>query len=127
MEELYSVRSKVAHKGHTSSRRWGWTVGEHLVMAAQVLPLTVKLLLAREGHYTVTDNDRARGLAVDPLLALTQWVRDRDYGNRDDAGQSWHETMSRVRGKVAFEKAWESAKEKHSDVFPADPAGKTEP
>ena len=87
----------------------------------------MKLLLAREGHYTLTDKDRTRGLAVDVLLAVTQWVRDRDYDNRDDAGQSWHETMSRVKGKVAFKKAWESAKEKYPDVFPADPAGKIEP
>jgi hypothetical protein len=50
LEELYDVRSKATHKGHHADRPWGWTLGEHLLMAAVVFPLTVKALLAREGH-----------------------------------------------------------------------------
>ena len=40
IEELYGVRSKVVHKGSHDGRPWGWTVFEHLVMAAYVFPLT---------------------------------------------------------------------------------------
>ena len=65
IEELYDVRSKVVHKGSHASRPWGWSLFEHLVMAAQVFPLIVKLLLEKEGHYALSDEDRVRCLAVD--------------------------------------------------------------
>lgn len=126
MEELYDVRSKVVHKGHHAGRQWGWAVGEHLVMAAHVFPLTVKLLLEPEGHYTLTDDDRARCLAVDALLAATQWVGDRDDDDRDDSGRSWHETMSKVKRNVAFDKAFEAVKMKYPDLFKDDPAATTQ-
>jgi hypothetical protein len=51
MEELYDVRSKAAHRGHHQQRQWGWSLPEHLLMAAFVFPLTVKLLLQHDGHY----------------------------------------------------------------------------
>ena len=54
VEELYDVRSKVAHRGTTASREWGWSIHEHLVMAAHVFPLAVKLLLVQEGSSAVT-------------------------------------------------------------------------
>ena len=51
---------------------------EHLVMAAHVCPLTVKLILEKEGHYAPTDEDRAACLATGLLLVETQWVEDCD-------------------------------------------------
>jgi hypothetical protein len=87
VEELYDVRSKVVHKGDHSSRSWGWQIGEHLVMAAHVFPLTVKLMLEKEGHYAPTDDDRGACLATDLLLVEKQWVEDRDGRNE---GRSWH-------------------------------------
>lgn len=39
-------------------------------MAALVFPLVVKLLLEREGHYVLTDDDRDWCFAVDKLLAV---------------------------------------------------------
>ena len=57
---------------HGRSRSLGWTIFEHLVMAAYVFLLAVKLLLEREGHYVLTDTDRGRCWAVDQLLALAQ-------------------------------------------------------
>ena len=73
IEELYDMRNKVAHKGSYGCRSWGWTISEHLVMAAYVFPLAVKLLLGREGHYALTDTDQAGCRAVDQLLALARW------------------------------------------------------
>ena len=69
VEELYDVRSKVAHRGTTASREWGWSIHEHLVMAAHVFPLAVKLLLVQEGYYTLTDADIIWGRSVDPVVA----------------------------------------------------------
>ena len=44
LEELYDVRSKATHKGHHADRAWGWQIDEHLLMAAFVFPLVVKVL-----------------------------------------------------------------------------------
>lgn len=114
MEELYDVRSKVVHKGDHGSRSWGWQIGEHLVMAAHVLPLTVKLMLEKEGHYAPTDVDRAACLATDLLLVETQWVQDRDGRN---TGHSWHEVIHKATSSVRFDAIWEKYKREHPDLF----------
>lgn len=103
MEELYDVRSKVVHRGTPAARRWGWTVFEHLVMAAHVFPLTVKLLLEREGHYVLTDDDRVRCLAVDKLLASPRWFEERDDGTESEVSGS--SIISKIRLDLMFGKA----------------------
>ena len=75
----------------------GLSVFEHLVMAAHVFPLAVKLLLAKDGHYTLSDTDRARGLSVDKLLAAAQWAHDREAESRE----SWSSIESRTRRDLA--------------------------
>jgi hypothetical protein len=76
MEELYDLRSRVIHAGDHGGRAWGWNIAAHLVMAAHVFTRAVKLLLAQEGHYALSNDDKAGCAAVDPLLAETQWVED---------------------------------------------------
>jgi len=71
--EFYDLRSKAAHKGTPEMRKWGWTPREHLLMAAWVFPLAVKLLLEREGHYSLTLKDRGRCRSIDKLLATADW------------------------------------------------------
>jgi hypothetical protein len=117
MEELYDVRSKVVHKGDHSSRSWGWQIGEHLVMAAHVFPLTVKLMLEKEGHYAPTDEDRGACLATDLLLVEKQWVEDRD-GRTE--GRFWHEVIYKTRSSVRFDSIWQKYKEKHPELFQSD-------
>jgi hypothetical protein len=73
VRELYKARSKAIHKEGIEPYTWGWTVREHLVMAAFVFPLLVKVLLASEGHYTLTQTDIAHCHAVDPILASPRW------------------------------------------------------
>lgn len=90
MEEIYDARSQGVHKGHHGARRWGWGLHEHLVMAAHVFPLTVKLLLVREGHYEFTDNDGAAAMAVDKLLAATDW----DHGPDEGIASVWSKIVS---------------------------------
>ena len=88
IEELYDARSHGVHKGHHGSRRWGWGLYEHLVMAAHVFPLTVKLLLVREGHYELTDSDCAAARAVDKLLAVTNWAHRPDADEKSSPAKS---------------------------------------
>ena len=113
MEELYDARSQAIHKGHHGVRKWGWGLHEHLVMAAHVFPLTVKLLLVHEGHYALTDHDLAGGKAVDMLLAVTNWDNGPDDGN----ASVWSKIVFDCWLHENFHHAMEKVKKEHPD-FP---------
>ena len=102
MEELYDLRSKVVHQGTHDTRQWGWTMFEHLLMAAHVFPLTAKLLLLREGHYQLTDADRVACRAVDKLLASPNWFNP-DDGTESE--ESWSRIVSKTSSELTVEKA----------------------
>jgi len=74
-------------------------------MAAHVFPLTVKLLLEREGHSTLTDDDRIRCLAVDKILASPRWFEDEDRDDGSESQVSASRIMSKIRLNSMFEKA----------------------
>lgn len=122
IEELYDVRSKAVHRGTTTTRLWGWTAAEHLVMAAHVFPVTVKLLLEADGFYTRTEDDDVRCMIVDKVLASPAWVEDDDDGPESE--ESWTAIATKARRDLASEKVWESVQSKldrHSDADePAD-------
>jgi hypothetical protein len=119
IEELYEVRNKVVHTGNHRNRSWGWDIPEHLVMAAHVLPLVVKLMLEQERYYGLTDDDRAACLATDSLLVATQLVDDRD-DCEDDRVPSWQKILSKTKLNVSFDRAWENYKKKHPEAFRED-------
>ena len=110
IEELYDMRNKVAHEGSDGGRSRGWTISEHLVMAAYVLPLAVKLLLEREGHYALTDTDRGGCRAVDQLLALAQWVEE-------EAGRESKESWTSIRSKAIQDLLFRNFFDKHPEWF----------
>ena len=114
IEELYDMRSKVAHKGSYGGRPWGWTLFEHLVMAAYVFPLVVKLLLEREGHYALTDTDRAGCCAVDQLLASARWVEE-EAGRQSE--ESWTGIRSKARRHLFFDNAMKAVRRKYPELF----------
>jgi len=105
VEELYDLRSKLVHRGVPTSRPWGWSPAEHLVMAAFVFPVVVKGLLEREGHYVRSEDDDVRCESIDKLLAVTEWHRDSDDGRTT----RWDGTVSRVRRDRMFARAFASA------------------
>jgi hypothetical protein len=76
LEELYDLRSSVVHEGGHHAHRWGWQLSEHLVMAAFVFPLTVKLLLEAEGQNRFS------------MLGLQVVVRVRQFHKRQSRSQS---------------------------------------
>ncbi|HKW00002.1 MAG TPA: hypothetical protein VJN96_09255 [Vicinamibacterales bacterium] len=112
IEELYDARSQVVHKGHQGARKWGWGLNEHLVMAAHVFPLTVKLLLARAGHYTLSDDDCVAGRVVDKLLICTGW----DDGPDEGEASVWSTVISDVWLTQKVEKSLEKYKKEHPDL-----------
>lgn len=93
LEELYSLRSTVAHEGDRGARKWGWRPDEHLVMAAFVFPLAVKLLLSGEGHYSLTSADVGHCKAIDKLLVTTAWGQERDG---EGTGSIWHNIVEKA-------------------------------
>lgn len=76
--ELYDLRSKLVHGEDIQTRTGGRSLGEHLVMAAFVFPLTVKLLLRQCSSLTARDNAYCR--AVDKLLLARDWKDDPENG-----------------------------------------------
>jgi hypothetical protein len=99
IEELYDARSQGVHRGHQSTRKWGWSLFEHLVMAAHVFPLVVKLLLQREGRYSLADRDCGSARAVDKLLAVTDWADDEERNC-----SLWTEIVSDCRRGVTWDR-----------------------
>jgi hypothetical protein len=73
LEEMYHLRNSYAHGNSITSRRWGWLPEEHLVIAALVFPLALKLLLLAERHYEITRQDELMCVALDGLLGQSGW------------------------------------------------------
>lgn len=102
IEELYDLRNSYAHP--KNRRGLGWAPLEHLVMAAFVFPLLVKLLLERKGHYHLTPEDAAKCRAVDKLLALPGWGKDRRVGSM--VGGLWHKVVTDLRYRAIIDGAF---------------------
>ena len=68
MKESYEARSATAHRGTRPEFSRSWTVWQHLVIAAFVYPLMMKLKLAEEGLYILSNRELGACEAVDELL-----------------------------------------------------------
>jgi len=102
-QELYDLRNDLMHS--TAVRVGGWTAGEHLLMAAFVFPLLVKLLLSRKRLYKLSLSDEARCRAIDQLLTCNEW------GKTEGNGQSrWANVVHRVDYELRLREAIEAAK-----------------
>lgn len=122
IEELYNLRNKVAHEGSPGPRSWAWRPDEHLVMAAFVFPLAVKLLLSREGHYSSTNVDQAYCKAIDKLLVATAWHAEPEG---DGTGSAWHNVVAQAVQNHELEGHIQAALKKHPALFADEDGGKT--
>jgi len=96
IEEFYQLRNAYVHGESLSARTWGWTPFEHLVMAAFVFPLTVKLILLQQGCYILSRTGRVHCGALDLLLGSTQWG-----GESAGSGATvWEEKLRESRSKI---------------------------
>jgi hypothetical protein len=88
--ELYEERSVFSHHRRHEDVATNWAPWQHLVLAAYAYPLTVKLLLERDGTYALSDEERGCCFALDPLLdrwepgAHNLLNKQEDWDNYDD-------------------------------------------
>jgi hypothetical protein len=111
LKELYDLRSSMVHEGGHDAHKWGWQLNEHLVMAAFVFPLTIKMLLEQEGHYALSSADEAQCKAIDKLLAVTGWDQE------DGDGRSWHKIVSKAKWDHDFDQRMAEFLKTHPDLF----------
>lgn len=123
-EELYSLRNKLAHQGDQGTRTWGWHPSEHLVMAAFVFPLAVKLFLSQEDHYPFNSVDEAHCKAIDKLLAVIAWDEERQGA---DSGSVWHNIVEKAVQDHEMEKLMQQFLEEHPVVVADKQGGKVAP
>ena len=92
MYELYCLRNDYVHGNDVSRRKWGWEANEHLLMGAYILPFLIKVLLADDGRYELSEDDAIKLIAIDDLLDLTT------YYDREANRNVWRVTI--------FEQRW---------------------
>ena len=91
MKELYEARSAAVHRGPRSEFSRNWSAWQHLVLAAFAYPLTVKLRLAEDGFYALSDRELGACEAIDQLL-------DSSWGRGWRKPAEWSEILSLAEG-----------------------------
>jgi hypothetical protein len=91
MKELYEARSAAVHQGPRSEFSRNWSAWQHLVIAAFAYPLTVKLRLAEDGYYALSDRELGACDAIDQLL-------DSNWGSGRTKPAEWSNILSRAEG-----------------------------
>lgn len=105
IEEFHHLRSRVVHGEEISSRSWGWSKPEHLLMGAFVFPLLVKMMLSNECHYGLTDLDKIKCRSIDSLLSKCEWHKSSSSRLNSTV---WQETISDVSRHHTIQKAVDS-------------------
>jgi len=95
MKELYEARSATAHRGTHSEFSRNWSAWQHLVIAAFAYPLSVKLRLAEDGFYVLSDRELGACEAIDQLL-------DSNWGSGWKKPAEWPNILSRAEGHREF-------------------------
>ncbi|MGJ5195928.1 hypothetical protein [Bradyrhizobium sp. HKCCYLRH1030] len=86
-KELYELRSSIVHKGRNSKFSQNWSSPQHLIIAAFTYPLLVKLRLAEEAFYSLSDRELGACEALDQLL-------DSDWGEGWRRPPEWSRILS---------------------------------
>ena len=106
IKELYELRSALAHKGPNPKRSINWSAEQHIVIAAFVFALAVKLLLVERSLYALSNEEKGACDAVDKLL-------DCDWGRGWRKPPEWPSILSheeQMRGiRAAIERALRKA------------------
>ncbi|MGU3541015.1 hypothetical protein [Methylobacterium sp. A54F] len=102
MKELFEARNARAHRGRQTKFSANWADWQHMVIAAFVYPLTIKLRLAAVELYELNDEELGACEALDLLL-------DSDWGQGWRKPPEWPRILSNREQARAWTKIMESA------------------
>lgn len=100
MKELYEARSATVHRGSHSEFSKNWAAWQHLVVAAFAYPLTVKLRLAEDGLYVLSDREVGACEAIDQLLDSnwgSGWTKRADWPSILSLAETHREYLATTR------------------------------
>ncbi len=100
MKELYEARSARAHHGERGDFSSNWAAWQHVVIAAFVYPLSIKLLLA--GRYELSSDEEAACEVLDRLL-------DSHWGSGWRRPPEWPPILSRAQSERQLRRVIEQA------------------
>ena len=90
IQELYHLRNAFIHGNELSERTWGWSLLEHLVMSTFLFPRIVKIILAEQSVYSLSEEDLQDLYCVDNLLDLKDWAKGSEKSRNIT---NWEETL----------------------------------
>jgi hypothetical protein len=102
MKELYEARSARAHRGQRRHLSSNWAAWQHVVIAAFVYPLAIKLMLSASGRYVLDSDEEVACETLDDLL-------DSDWGSGWRRPPEWPSILSRARGERQLRRAMEQS------------------
>ena len=111
-KEFYEIRSSVAHQGHRDDRSINWSSEQHLVAAAFSYPLAIKLKLATESRYVLSETELGACDAFDSLLDCG-WELENEFFPKWPEILSEYESCRQLRKII--EEAYESSQENNTD------------
>jgi hypothetical protein len=97
IDEFYWLRSKIIHGGKIDHKRMVWDFQEHLTIAAIILQIAVKLILANKGSYSLSSDDAVFANGIDHFIA-----------NGKLSESKLVETRENVCLDIAARKAWDT-------------------
>lgn len=90
IRDFFRVRGELAH-GLTAPRYPSiWSLREHLLLASYVFPRLVKLCLANNGFYTLSDDDRLDIDVFEPLACCENLFAEVEGDEDDPGGWPWN-------------------------------------
>lgn len=103
IDEFYWLRNKISHGGKIDTTRMKWTTDEHLTIAAMILSLSIKLILASKGSYSLDPSDEVSADAFDAFISDGQLSKEKILHARNKAGldraaeKAWTHIQSRSK------------------------------
>lgn len=103
IDEFYWLRNKIAPGGKVDPTRMKWSIDEHLTVAAMILTLAIKLILASRVGYPLESGDELSADAFDFFISDGKLSKEKILYARRKAGleraaeKAWTHIQSRSK------------------------------
>ncbi|MGF1469916.1 MAG: hypothetical protein ACFCGT_27645 [Sandaracinaceae bacterium] len=99
-KDFYRSRGSVAHGQATPPKAFAWSITEHLLLAAYLLPRLALVRLAKAGLYELSDNERDEIGAFDYLLCLPDLHEQKETDIPHRTKPAWNEALKNARWEL---------------------------